>query len=141
MEEFQFYNEQHENETIENYLSLSIINYGLSQHKGDVPQKLFCACKNAHEKILGAVMGTKTLNLFFITHIYVEEIHRKKGIGGQLLIEIEKKAREFGCNLIRLNTFNNLSHSFYLKNGFNQTVIIPNYMSGFDLVYYDKNIS
>lgn len=141
MEEYLYDNYHNENKAVEDYLSQSIINYGLSQHKGEVPQKLLCSCKNAQGKILGAVMGTKTLNLLFITHIYVEETHRNRGIGSQLLTNLEQKAKESGCNIIRLNTFNNLSHSFYTKNDFSQTVVIPNYMSGFDLVYYDKNIS
>lgn len=141
MEELLFKHYSAENQVIEKYLSQSIVNYGLAQHKHDNPEKLFCTCKNNSGTLYGAVMGTKTLDMFFISHIFVEENHRNKGIGSLLLAEIQEKATKLGCSIIRLNTFNNLSHYFYSKNGFNETTRINNYMNGFDLVYYDKRIS
>ena len=129
------------NEAVDNYLSQSITNYGLLQHKGDIPVKIFCSCKNNDGKLVGAVMGTKTLNLFFISHIFVEEEFRNKNIGSNLLAKIEVGAKNEGCTILRLNTFNDLSHRFYEKSGFIETVRINSYMKGFDLVFYEKNIS
>lgn len=141
MEELFFENNTSEIEGIEKYLSQSIIEYGLSQHQDDTPEKLFISCKDNRGTLLGAVMGTRTLNLLFISHIFVERNKRNKGIGSLLLTKIEEKANNLGCNIIRLNTFNNLNHSFYTKNGFKETTRINNYMNGFDLIYYDKNLS
>lgn len=141
MEELIFENYISENEAFQKYLSQSIIKYGLSQHKGDTFEKLFCACKNNHDELLGAVFGTNTLNMLFIFHLFIEENYRNNGIGSLLLANTEENAKKLGCSIIRLNTFNLLSHSFYLKNGYRETTRINNYMTGFDLVYYDKNLS
>lgn len=130
-----------ENQAIEQYLSDSIIQYGLAQHKTETPEKVFCSCKNKQGILLGAAMGTKTLNLLFISHVYVEDSNRGKGIGSVLLASMEQKAKELGCSVVRLNTFNNSSHSFYLKNGYKETMRIDGYMNGFDLIYYDKHLN
>lgn len=129
-----------ENGDIDEYLSESITTYGLAQHKGETPVKLFCSCKNHEGELLGAVMGTKTLNLFFVSHIFVEEKYRHQNLGSDLLAEIEGGAKKLGCTILRLNTFNDLSHRFYAKNGFRETTRINQYMHGFDLVFYDKII-
>ena len=129
------------NDPIEEYLSNSIIDYGKAQLNDELLLKLYCSCKSNQGELLGAVMGTKTINLFFISHIFVDKEYRRKGIGTKLLSQIEIKAKNIGCNIFRLNTFNNLSHNFYLNNGYSETTRINSYMSGFDLVYYEKAIS
>ena len=91
--------------------------------------------------LINAVMGTVTINLFFISHLYVEKSTRNKGIGAKLLSAIEQSGIESGCNIIRLNTFNKKSHAFYLKSGYTETICIKGYMNDFDLVYYHKAIS
>ena len=141
MEDLRFEKFIGENEAVDNYLSQSIIDYGILQQKGDIPVKLFCSCKNNDGVFVGAVMGAKTLNLFFISHIFVEEKIRNNKIGSELLAKIEESAKNEGCTILRLNTFNDLSHRFYENNGFIETVRINNYMNGFDLVFYEKSIS
>jgi len=128
------------NEEIEKYLSNSILAYGIEQINNDEPIKLFCSLKNHKGNIIGGVMGYKTLNLFFITHLHVEKEHRNHGYAKNLLKEIEDKAKLLGCNILRLNTLNKQTSSLYKNAGFEVTNTIPNYMTGFDLMYYHKNI-
>ena len=129
------------NVEIDEYLSEAITNYGMEQLPGNKPFKLYSCFKSDTGKIIGAVMGTVTTNLFFISHLYVEKNSRNKGIGAKLLSAIQQSAIESGCNIIRLNTFNKKSHAFYLKSGFTETTCIKGYMKDFDLVYYHKTIS
>ena len=128
------------NEEIEKYLSNSIMAYGIEQMNGEKPFKIFCSFKDHKGNLIGAVMGYKTLNLFFITHLYVEKQYRNNGYANTLLKEIENKARLLGCNILRLNTLNKKTNSLYSRAGFETTSTIPNYMNGFDLMYYHKNI-
>ena len=141
MEEMNLESYINSNIEIEEYLSQAITNYGIEQLQGKEPFKLYSCYKNEKGNITGAVMGNVTANLFFISHIYVEKINRNKGLGKKLLSEIELTAIEAGCNLIRLNTFNKKSHTFYLNSGFTETTCIKGYMNDFDLVYYHKKIS
>lgn len=125
---------------IEEYLSESILNYGLDQLNGEKPVKLYCCSKDDEGNRIGGVMGYVTRNLFFITHLFVEKQYRNKGIGKALLLAIEEASKKQGCTLLRLNTLNNEAHSLYKKSGFDVTTTIKNYMNGFDLVYFHKSI-
>jgi len=129
-----------ENEEIEKYLSNSIMSYGIEQMNGEEPLKAYCSFKDKNRNIIGSIMGYKALNLFFITNLYVESEYRCNGYGNELLKAIEDKAKLLGCNILRLNTLNKKTSSLYTRAGFEITNNISNYMNGFDLLYYHKNI-
>ncbi len=107
---------------------------------GEKPIKAFCSFEDKVGNIIGSIMGYKSLNLFFITQLYVETQYRNNGYGHQLLCAIEDKAKALGCNVIRLNTLNQKTASLYTRAGFKETNSIVHYMNGFDLIYYHKNI-
>ena len=129
-----------ENDELEKYLSNSIMTYGIEQMNGEEPLKAFCSFKDHNDSLIGGIMGYKTLNLFFITHLYVEKQDRNNGYAKKLLQAIETKAKSLGCNILRLNTLNKKTSSLYESAGFEITNIIPSYMNGFDLTYYHKYI-
>lgn len=131
---------QEENSELEEYLSSSIISFGIDQLRGKVPRKLSCCFRDNVGKTVAAIMGSVTLNLFFISHLFVDENFRNKGLGTELLSAIESLALSAGCNVLRLNTLNKKAHAFYLRAGFDETASIPDYMTGFDLIYYHKRI-
>ena len=141
MDELNLERYKDENSEIEKYLSDSITSFGIEQLQGKEPRKAFCCFRDSEGKIVAAIMGSTTLNLFFISHLFVENALRNKGIGTKLLSEIERIAQNFGCNILRLNTFNKEVHAFYLNAGFTETACITNYINGFDLMYYHKKIS
>lgn len=129
------------NEELDKYLSDSIVSYGLAQLQGNEPKKLFCCFRNNENEIVAGIMGSATLNMFFISHLFVETDYRNNGLGAKLLAAIEKSALEAECDILRLYTFNKKAHDLYLRAGFEETTCIPNYMNGFDLVYYHKKIT
>ena len=57
-------------------------------------------------------------NCLYIDVMWVREDCRKEGYGSLLLLEVEKIAKEKGCNLIRLDTFDFQAKEFYLKHGY-----------------------
>lgn len=141
MDELKLETYKDNNAEIEQFLSDSITNYGVEQLQGDEPTKIYCCLRDEKGNIIAGIMGSVTLNLFFISHIFVEKDFRNKGIGAKLLSAIESLALNMGCNILRLNTFNKKAHAFYVKAGFKETVSISDYMNGFDLAYYHKKIS
>lgn len=141
MATWQFEFSQQENPQLEKYLTDSIIDYGIRQLNGSEPIKIFCCCKNNDGALIGAVMGSASLNLFYISHIFVEERQRNRGLGAKLLAAIEGEAVQAGCNIVRLNTLNKAAHAFYLKAGYKQSACIEDYIQGFDLVYFHKKIA
>lgn len=57
-------------------------------------------------------------NCLYIDVLWVKEEHRKEGLDSKLLNEVEKIAKEKGCHLIHLDTFDFQAKDFYIKHGY-----------------------
>ncbi|WP_040213949.1 GNAT family N-acetyltransferase [Clostridium polynesiense] len=57
-------------------------------------------------------------NCLYIDMLVVKKEFRGKGHGAQLLKEVEKQAKEQGCYLIHLDTFDFQAKDFYIKQGY-----------------------
>lgn len=128
-------------EELEKYLSEELIRYGVTEAGGNNPKYIYCGIKDNQQNFIGGIKGYTILNLFYISQLFVDEKHRNIGLGKKLLSEIENVAKNHGCNTIRLDTLNEKSHSFYIRNGFEKTMEIKEYMKGFDLLFFHKHIN
>jgi len=54
----------------------------------------------------------------YIELFWVKEEYRKKGCGSQLLREVERAAKEQGCYLAHVDTFDFQGKGFYEKHGY-----------------------
>ncbi|MBS4839733.1 MULTISPECIES: GNAT family N-acetyltransferase [Clostridium] len=57
-------------------------------------------------------------NFLYIDVLWVKEEYRKEGLGSKILNEIEKVAKDKGCYLIHLDTFDFQAKDFYIKHGY-----------------------
>lgn len=57
-------------------------------------------------------------NCLYVDVLWVKEEYRGEGYGSALLKEVEKIAKEKGCTLIHLDTFDFQAKDFYLNNGY-----------------------
>ena len=57
-------------------------------------------------------------NCLYIDVLWFKEEYRKEGLGSKILNEIEKVAKDKGCYLIHLDTFDFQAKDFYLKHGY-----------------------
>ena len=57
-------------------------------------------------------------NVAAIDILWVDESYRHQGLGSALLCEVERTAKEKGCHLVHLDTFDFQSKEFYEKNGY-----------------------
>ena len=57
-------------------------------------------------------------NVAYIDTLCVDEAYRGKGLGAKLLAEVESAAKEKGCYLIHLDTFDFQAKEFYEKQGY-----------------------
>lgn len=57
-------------------------------------------------------------NCLYIDVLWVKVEFRKYGYGSALLNEVEKIAKEKGCKLIHLDTFDFQAKDFYIKHGY-----------------------
>lgn len=79
-------------------------------------------------------------NCFYIDVLWVKEAFRNKGYGLALLNEVEKVAKENGCNLIHLDTFDFQAKDFYLKHGYEIFGVLDDCPSGHKRYFMKKNI-
>ncbi|MGM9972995.1 MAG: GNAT family N-acetyltransferase [Clostridiaceae bacterium] len=76
----------------------------------------------------------------YIDVLWVKEEYRNAGIGSQLLSEIEKTAKEYGCHLIHLDTFDFQAKDFYIKQGFEIHGVLDDCPKGHKRYYFKKSI-
>lgn len=68
--------------------------------------------------IAGCVARMYCWNVTYIDTLWVDESYRGKGLGAKLLAEVECAAKEKGCYLIHLDTFDFQAKGFYEKQGY-----------------------
>ncbi|MGG4221293.1 GNAT family N-acetyltransferase [Paenibacillus jamilae] len=96
--------------------------------------------KHGDGQVIGGLLSVLCWNWVEVDILWVDQDHRGKGYGSQLLSEIEQMARDKGCNFIQLNTFSFQAPEFYEKHGYEVIGIIDEAPRGFKHYYYKKNI-
>ena len=79
-------------------------------------------------------------NCLYVDVLWVKEQYRKEGYGSILLNEVEKIAKEKGCNLIHLDTFDFQAKDFYLKHGYEILGVLDDCPMEHKRYYIKKNI-
>ncbi|WP_032121151.1 GNAT family N-acetyltransferase [Clostridium amazonitimonense] len=79
-------------------------------------------------------------NCLYIDVLWVKEDCRKDGYGSILLNEVEKIAKEKGCKLVHLDTFDFQAKDFYLKHGYEVFGVLDDCPSEHKRYYMKKNI-
>lgn len=79
-------------------------------------------------------------NCLCIDLFWVKEGSRKGGYGSILLNEVERIAKEKGCKLIHLDTFDFQAKDFYIKKGYEVFGILDDCPIGHKRYYMKKNI-
>ncbi|AIR98843.1 GNAT family N-acetyltransferase [Streptomyces glaucescens] len=81
--------------------------------------------------LAGGLVGHTWATWLQVTYLWVDERHRGAGLGGRLLGEAERIARdERGCAAARLETWDFQAPEFYRKQGYEVVGVIPDYPPG-----------
>lgn len=76
----------------------------------------------------------------YIELFWVKEEYRKKGCGSQLLREVERAAKEQGCYLAHVDTFDFQGKGFYEKHGYEVFGVLEDCPIGHKKYYLKKNL-
>ena len=68
--------------------------------------------------IAGCIARMYCWRVIYIDILWVDDNHRKQGLGTKLLKEIERVAEKERCTLIHLDTFDFQAKDFYLRHGY-----------------------
>ena len=90
--------------------------------------------------IAGCVAKMYCWNVAYIDTLWVNETYRDKGFGARLLVEVENTAKEKGCYLIHLDTFDFQAKEFYEKHGYEVFGVLENCPAKHCRYYLKKNL-
>ena len=88
--------------------------------------------------IAGCVARMYCWNVAYIDTLWVDEKHRGTGLGSKLFAEIEKTAKDKGCYLIHLDTFDFQAKEFYHKQGYEVSGVLEDCPKGHCRYYLKK---
>lgn len=78
--------------------------------------------------------------ILYVSTVYVDEAFRLKGIGRMLIDEMEKRAKNLGANMIRLDTFGWQGSEFYRKLSYEQVGHYKNEQDDFEEYFFLKRL-
>ena len=81
-------------------------------------RKLDLVLRNDAGIVIGGILAETNAGWCFIKGLWVEETHRGRGYGGQLLAALEEAARERGCIGVYLDTYSFQARPFYERYGY-----------------------
>ena len=90
--------------------------------------------------IAGCVAKMYCWNVAYIDTLWVNETYRGKGFGARLLVEVEGAAKEKGCYLMHLDTFDFQAKEFYEKHGYEVFGVLENCPAKHCRYYLKKNL-
>ena len=97
--------------------------------------------KNEKGEIIAGILSRMYCwNCLFVDTLFVDEIYRGQGLGEKLLKEVEKVARNKGCELIHLDTFDFQAKDFYLKYGYEIFGVLEDCPQGHCRYYLKKKV-
>ena len=106
----------------ENLIDDELMIYNLKQvpPAQEEPFIKICRCaKDEEGNVIGGILACCILwNVLAIESLWVAEEYRGYGFASELLEEVEGEAREMGCHLAQLDTFDFQARGFYEKKGY-----------------------
>lgn len=78
--------------------------------------------------------------ILYVGVLFVHEDYRGKGLGSQLLAQVETDAKEMGARLAHLDTFDFQAKDFYLKHGYEIFGTLKDFPEGLKRFYLSKRL-
>jgi GNAT superfamily N-acetyltransferase len=130
-------------DTEKNYVRRKLIEYNaqhVPEHLKSRYEEINLVIKDEQGNILGGLIAVLCWNWIEVDILWVDSAFRLKGIGTQLLNEVEKIASERACTFIKLNTFSFQAPDFYIKNGYHRYSVLENAPEGSSHYFFKKDI-
>ena len=91
--------------------------------------------------IAGLDACVTAFKILYVSTVFVDAEYRRKGIGTQLIYEMEKRATAMGVNIIRLDTFNWQGKEFYEALGYERVGHYENAEDNYSEYFFVKRIN
>lgn len=127
----------------EDYIKTQLDRYNL-ESKPMIQEKAFVPFKYtiSHEgKVIGGVFAYSShYKIGYIDTLWIAEDYRNNGLGKRLLNQVENDLSDYGCQIVRLETYDFQGPAFYEKCGYQLfgTLDYPN--AELTEYFYSKNL-
>ena len=91
--------------------------------------------------IAGLDACVTAFKILYVSTVFVDEDHRRKGYGKLLMEEMERRARDMGVNTIRLDTFSWQGKEFYEALDYKVVGYYENKTDGYAEYFFVKRLS
>lgn len=91
--------------------------------------------------IAGLDACVTAFKILYVSTVFVDEDHRRKGYGKLLMEEMEKRARDMGVNTIRLDTFSWQGKGFYEALDYKVVGYYENKTDGYEEYFFVKRLN
>ncbi|QWF16736.1 GNAT family N-acetyltransferase [Lysobacter capsici] len=104
-------------------------------------RSLWLAARDADGRVIGGVVGYVGLGWLHLEVLWVEQAARGRGLGAALLLQAERRAREWGARQVHLDTFDWQAEGFYLKHGYREFGRLHDFPPGRQRLFLQKSLS
>ncbi len=80
--------------------------------------------------VIGGILGGTYWGWMYVDILWVQENHRRRGLGSNLLQKAEEEARRRGCHHVHLDTMSWQAPDFYKKHGYEIIGVLPDIPNG-----------
>ena len=112
------------------YVRDSLIQFNSEVVGADTHRPLNIVEYDENGNIIGGILGGTYWGWLHVDILWIQENHRKNGIGSKLLREAEAEAAKRGCHHVHLETMSWQAPEFYKKHGYEVIGILPDIPSG-----------
>lgn len=107
-------------------------------HAGHAGAKEIAVIARRGEEIVGGLTGLTHWNWLHIRFLWIDEAHRRGGLGRKLMAAAEQEAARRGCANAHLDTFSFQALPFYERLGYRVHGQIEDYPPGHTRYYLEK---
>lgn len=102
---------------------------------------LVVAVRDEAGHVVGGAVGGVHYDRLAVDLLWVDEAHRGRGLGSEILRAIEEEGRKRGATRCFLDTFTFQAAPFYEKLGYVEVARIEGYFGEYDRIYYRKTLT
>ena len=75
--------------------------------------------KDSEGQVIAGILAYSVMwHILYMDTLWVKDDYRNRGYGSILLKEVENEAKNIGCHIVHLDTFDFQGPEFYMKNGY-----------------------
>jgi GNAT superfamily N-acetyltransferase len=130
--------EQQEIEALEGFLAERIYEFNSAATGYFDGESFGAAQRDEHGNVVAGITGYTWGGCCYVSHLWVSEAYRGRGVGASLLKHAESQARMKGCTVAILSSHSFQSPAFYAHHGYRPKAVVEGHPPDHSNVFLTK---